>query len=277
MNESYLNRFYINDKLVIITGAAGLLGEMHAYAVLEAKGIPVLLDIDQTRLENLKIRLLERYPQGKVYSYKVDITKRDEILNVLDSVKGRGQTIYGLINNATNNPDMKNVSSGIGRLEDFSLEVWDNDLSVGLTGAFLCSQIFGAHMAENKEGVIVNISSDLGVIAPTQYLYEQPGLKEEEQPKKPVTYSVIKTGLIGLTRYLATYWADKNVRSNALAFGGVFNNQNPEFIEKLVKHIPMGRMADRDEYINTIIYMLSDASRYMNGSVVSIDGGRTAW
>ncbi len=277
MKTSYFDKFYIENKLVVITGAAGLLGEMHACAVIEARGVPVLVDINKKRMEELVQRLQETYPEAKVYSYIVDITSKEQINAVLVDITSKGENVYGLINNAANNPNMKNVDVGAGRLEEFDIDIWNKDLNVGLTGAFICSQVFGTHMAKNKEGVIVNISSDLGVIAPAQYLYEQPGLKDYQQPKKSVTYSVVKTGLIGLTRYLATYWADKNVRSNALAFGGVFNHQNPEFISKLVKHIPLGRMAEKDEYINTIIYMLSNGSSYMNGAVVSVDGGRTTW
>lgn len=277
MRDSYFKRFYIEGKLVVITGAAGLLGEMHAHAVIEAMGIPVLLDVNERRMNELVQRLQEKYPRSNVYSYKADITCKERIIEVLEDLTSKGEKVYGLINNAANNPNMKNASAGEGKFEEFDLDIWNKDLNVGLTGAFICSQIFGAHMAANQKGVIINISSDLGLIAPTQYLYEQTGLEDYQQPKKSVTYSVVKTGILGLTRYLATYWADRNVRSNALAFGGVFNNQNPEFITKLVKHIPLGRMAERDEYINTIIYMLGDSSSYMNGAVVSVDGGRTAW
>lgn len=277
MKKSYLDNFFIEGKLVVITGAAGLLGRMHAYAVIEAKGIPVLLDINEEQMAELNTSINEKYPDARVYSYVADITKKETIEAVLADIVSRGEKVYGLINNAACNPDMKNVKDGVGRLEEYDLDIWNMEIAVGLTGAFICSQVFGSHMAENNQGVIINISSDLGVIAPTQYLYEIAGADECEQPKKPVTYSIIKTGLIGLTRYLATYWADKNVRSNALAFGGVFNNQNPDFLDKLLKHIPLGRMADKDEYVNTIIYVLSDASKYMNGAVVLIDGGRTAW
>lgn len=128
-----------------------------------------------------------------------------------------------------------------------------------------------------EAGVILNISSDLGVIAPNQNLYRIDGETEENQPKKPVTYSVVKWGLIGLTKYLSTYWADKNVRSNAVAFGGVYNNQSEEFLKRVTELIPMGRMASKDEYMSSVIYLISEASSYMTGALVNIDGGRTAW
>ena len=189
MRNSYFERFYIKDQLVVITGAAGLLGEMHAYAVAEAGGIPVLLDINKSRLEELGRKFQTAYPQNEFYTYVTDITDKCSVKKVLDDLISKGKVVYGLINNAANNPDMKNVGKGVGRLEEFDSDVWNKDLSVGLTGAFICSQIFGTHMAENKKGVIINISSDLGIIAPTQYLYEKPGLEEWQQPKKSVTIS----------------------------------------------------------------------------------------
>ena len=150
-------------------------------------------------------------------------------------------------------------------------------MAVGLRGAFLCSQVLGSKMAEQGKGVIINISSDLGLIGPDQRLYEKKGLPEDQQPVKPVTYSVIKSGLIGLTRYLATYWATENVRCNAICPGGVENNQPIDFLEKVSKKIPMGRLAKIDEYQGTIVWMLSDSSSYLNGAIIPIDGGRTAW
>ena len=140
----------------------------------------------------------------------------------------------------------------------------------------LCSKIFGSEMAKRGKGVILNISSDLGIISPDQRIYKREGLDENEQTVKPVTYSVIKHGLIGLTRYLATYWPDKDVRCNALCPGGIFTNQDAEFVKKLTNLIPLGRMAREDEYKSAIVFLISDASSYMNGSVLNIDGGRTA-
>jgi len=132
-------------------------------------------------------------------------------------------------------------------------------------------------MAQRGSGVILNIASDLSVIAPDQRLYRREGLPEEQQPVKPVTYSVIKTALVGLTRYLATYWADQGVRVNALSPGGVYNGQGEEFVTRLTNLIPMGRMADHDEYRGAIQFLCSDASRYMTGQNIAIDGGRSVW
>jgi NAD(P)-dependent dehydrogenase (short-subunit alcohol dehydrogenase family) len=185
-----------------------------------------------------------------------------------------------LINNAANNPKMEDAGKNgptWSRLENFPLDVWNADISVGLTGAFLCSRVFGAAMAERGAGVILNVASDLGVIAPDQRLYRVDGAPEHAQPVKPVTYSVVKTGLVGLTRYLATYWAGRGVRANAISPGGVFNGQDEAFVARLANLIPMGRMARKDEYKAAIVFLVSDASSYMTGVNVVIDGGRTCW
>ena len=273
-----MDRFFVKNNVVIITGAAGLLGEMHTRAVIEAGGIPVLIDIDNGKLQEKRQILINDYGKDiKLETYVADITKKENLKEILRDLVEKYNRIDSLINNACNNPKMKNSKLGAGRFEDFNIEEWNSDLSVGLYGAMCCSQVFGEYMSKNGGGVILNISSDLGVIAPNQNLYKIEGEKEENQPKKPVTYSVVKWGLIGLTKYLSTYWADKNVRCNAVAFGGVFNNQNKEFLERVTQLIPMGRMASKDEYMSSIIYLISDASSYMTGALVSIDGGRTAW
>jgi len=132
-------------------------------------------------------------------------------------------------------------------------------------------------MVEKNNGVILNISSDLSIISPDQRLYKKEELKESKQPVKPVTYSVVKHGLTGLTRYLSTYWADKNIRVNSISPGGVYTDQPDEFVKKITKLIPLGRMANLDEYKAAIIFLCSDASSYMTGSNLVIDGGRSIW
>ena len=149
---------------------------------------------------------------------------------------------------------------------------------MGLTGAFLCAKHYGYQIAKNPEGgSIVNISSDLGLMAPDQRLYVNKELPEALQAVKPVTYSVVKTGIIGLTRYLSTYWADKNIRCNAMCPGVVENGQSAEFLTKVYSRIPMNRLAEADEYQGTLVWILSGASSYLNGAIVPVEGGRTAW
>ena len=163
-------------------------------------------------------------------------------------------------------------------LENFSLERWNQDLKVALTGSFLCSKYFGKEIIKNKKGgVILNISSDLGLIAPNQFLYEKKVNNRIIRNKKPISYSVVKSGIIGLTKYLSTYWANKNIRCNCLCPGGIYNKQDKSFHKKIKKLIPLNRMANKKDYITTVIWALSENTEYLNGSIISIDGGRTVW
>ncbi|RKI99428.1 SDR family oxidoreductase [bacterium D16-54] len=275
-----IEKFYIENKVVVITGGAGLLGCKHAEAVIEGKGIPVLLDISQAAVNIADRRLKEKYGSAcKIETYVVDITKREEIEKIAGELVERYGHIDVLINNAANNPKVEGDAANMKAIqfENFPLQMWMEDIAVGLTGAFACAQVLGNIMAKQGKGVILNISSDLGIIAPDQRIYQKDGLAEEQQTVKPVTYSVIKHGLIGLTKYLATYYAQKGVRANVLCPAGVYNGQNEEFLQKLTNLIPMGRMADVEEYKSTILYLISEASSYMTGSTVIVDGGRTCW
>lgn len=275
--QSCLEKFSLNNHVIVITGAAGLLGQMHTRAVLDAGGMPVMLDIDESRLKNVLVGLKAEYPGANIEGFVCSITDKDDLTEICEQLNEKYGRIDGLINNACHNPTMKESVKGDGRFEKMTYQEWLDDSEIGIYGSICCSQVFGGYMAKHGGGVILNIASDLGIIAPNQNLYKIEGLPEDEQPKKPVTYSTIKWGLLGLTKYLATYWADKNVRSNALAFGGVYNNQGEPFLSRVKEQIPLGRMANKDEYMGSIVYMLSDASSYMTGAVVSIDGGRTAW
>ncbi len=275
-----IEKFYIENKVVIITGGAGLLGRKHAEAVIDAKGIPVLIDISKAALDNAKDKMADTYGMNcKMETYVADITNREEINQAADDLLKKYGHIDVLINNAANNPKVESDAANMKAIqfENFPIQMWLDDIAVGLTGAFTCAQVFGSIMAKQQRGVMLNISSDLGIIAPDQRIYRKEGLADDEQTVKPVTYSVIKHGLIGLTKYLATYYAEKGVRVNSLCPAGVFNGQNEEFLRKLTNLIPMGRMADIEEYKSTVLYLISDASSYMTGSTVIVDGGRTCW
>ena len=254
------------------------LGIRHAEAVAAYGGNPILLDLSQEAVDQLANRLSQDYGV-QAFGYAVDISNEQEIEKNVGILIEQYGKIDGLVNNAANNPKVEESSDkNFSRMENFPLGVWNHDVAVGLTGAFLCAKHYGYQIAQNPEGgSIVNMSSDLGIMAPDQRLYQQPGLPESQQPVKPVTYSVVKTGLIGLTRYLATYWADKNVRCNAMCPGGVNNGQPEEFLKEVHARIPMNRLAAADEYQGTLLWMLSDASSYLNGAIVPVEGGRTAW
>lgn len=272
-----IESFKIDNKVFIITGGAGLLGKKHAEAVIDGGGIPVLLDISAVALEKAK-KELAGDESITIETYVADITKEEQLIAIKNDLIKKYDRVDGLINNAANNPKVEDKSENLNhRFESFSQSMWYEDIEVGLTGAMLCSKVFGSYMASRGEGVILNISSDLGIIAPDQRIYQKKDVKDEEQMVKPVTYSVIKHGLIGLTKYLATYWADKGIRVNALCPAGISNGQDEEFLCKLENLIPMGRMANVDEYKATVLYLLSEASSYMTGSTMIVDGGRTCW
>ena len=264
--------FDLSGRVAVITGGAGLLGLQHAAIVKELGATPILLDIDEFGLNDAASKGIID-PKN---AYICDIRSPQNIDSIRDTIISRFGRVDILINNAANNPRFEGQSTAMTRLESFSIEQWRDDIDVGLTGAFLCARSFGMAMAENQRGVILNISSDLGLIAPDQRIYSDGGAEDNLSPVKPVTYSVVKAGLIGLTRYLATYWAPE-IRVNALAPGGVANNQDEAFVKRLTNLIPLGRMADVEEYQAIVAYMVSDASSYMTGAVVSVDGGRTTW
>jgi NAD(P)-dependent dehydrogenase (short-subunit alcohol dehydrogenase family) len=270
--------FRLDDKIIVITGATGLLGRKHAEAIACYGGTPILLDLSQQAVDSFANELNDKYKIDSV-GFAIDITDEKAIEKNVQQLIERFTKIDGLVNNAANNPkveDSKKVN--FSRLENFPLNIWIDDIAVGLTGSFLCAKHYGFAISQNSNGgSIVNISSDLGLIAPDQRLYAKDGIDNDKQNVKPVTYSVVKTGLIGLTRYLATYWADKNVRCNAMCPGGVENGQPNDFLEEVNKRIPMGRMASANEYQGTLLWMLSDASSYLNGAIVPVEGGRSAW
>jgi NAD(P)-dependent dehydrogenase (short-subunit alcohol dehydrogenase family) len=270
--------FRLDGKIIVITGSSGLLGRKHAEAIACYGGTPILLDLSQQAVTELADKLNNKYNVGAV-GFAVDITNENAIKNNIKQLIELFGKIDGLVNNAANNPKVEDSSKvNFSRLENFPLDMWNDDLNVGLTGSFLCAKYYGFAISKNPQGgSIVNISSDLGLIAPDQRLYRKDNIDDSLQNVKPVTYSVVKTGLIGLTRYLSTYWANKNVRCNAICPGGVENGQPDNFLKEVNKRIPIGRMANSDEFQGVLVWMLSDASSYLNGSIIPVDGGRSTW
>ena len=261
------DRFSLDNKVALITGGAGLLGMQHAICLLKAGATVYLADNNIIKAEKVAKTL-----GSKCIPIFIDVSKEISVKKVSKKIITVEKKIDILINNAANNPAVttkKNFFSETS-LEKFKLSMWKKDIDVGLTGSFLASKYFGTLIAKNKKGgSIINISSDLGLIAPDQRIYSNNNIK-------PITYSVVKTGILGLNRYLSTYWP-KKVRSNAVCFGGVLNKQNKSFLKKVNRLIPMGRMAFPGEYNGVISFLCSDDSSYLNGAVIPVDGGRTAW
>lgn len=271
-----LLNYKLNKKFCLITGAAGLLGYEHACAILEAEGDVVLTDVDNKKLIRTYKKLKSRFDSQKILYYEMDVSNLESIKYVLKKLKKKKIKIKILINNAAIDSKISknNNFSNNFKFENFSLEVWNKEIQVGLTGAMLCSKVFGNEM-KNGGGVILNIASDLSVIAPNQSIYKNKS--EKNHNVKPVTYSVVKHGLIGLTKYLATYWPKNKIRCNALSPGGVLNNQGKEFLSKVNSQIPLNRLADKNEYKAAVQFLCSDASSYMTGQNLIIDGGRSIW
>jgi NAD(P)-dependent dehydrogenase (short-subunit alcohol dehydrogenase family) len=268
--------FDLSGRVAIVTGGAGLLGYHHGAILAAAGAHVVLLDLAAAKPEGRAAQLTQEHGP-ECLGLEADITDERSILAARDKVLARFGRVDILINNAANNPKVEDQKPGQpwSRLENFPIETWNADIAVGLTGAFLCSRVFGQEMVKRGKGVILNIASDLAVIAPDQRLYRKEGVAEDQQPVKPVTYSVVKTALLGLTRYLSTYWVGNGVRVNAISPGGVFNGQPEEFTAKLHALIPMARMAGKDEYQGAVLFLCSDASSYMTGQNLIVDGGRS--
>ena len=274
-----LTKFSLEHKNALITGAAGMLGREHAIAILKSGGNVILSDVDDGKLQNLKLSLGEEFDKKKISAIVMNVAAEDSIVDASTQLDAINTRVDILINNAAINPKVSNhLSINSSRLENMNLQDWNFEIAVGLTGAFLCSKTFGSKMAEDgKGGVILNIASDLSVFSPDQRIYRRDGLADELQPVKPITYSVIKAGLVGLTKYLSTYWLDQAIRCNALSPGGVFNGQGEEFLSKITNLIPLGRMAEKNEYRSAIQFLCSEASSYMNGQNIVMDGGRSSW
>jgi len=269
-------KFDLTGKIAIITGGAGLLADQHINAVLQNGGKVVLIDINKKKLQLKKNKLQKKFSKNKILIFEADITSEEEIRKIQKYLKFKNYNMNILINNAaidySLNSKVNKLTKNI-KLENFDIEIWKRDLNVGLLGSLICTKIFGSEMAKRKQGVIINVASDLSFISPDNRIYNNNSKKINFV--KPVSYSVVKHGIIGLTRYTATYWANKNIRCNAIAPGGIINNQSKSFLKKISQLIPLGRLAYKNEYEASILYLISDASSYMNGAVLTIDGGRT--
>lgn len=267
--------FSVKDKVVIITGGLGQLGRQFSLALVDRGAKVAIFDL-QANEQKIIERFSGRHDDASLFFLPVDITQWSSIKAGLNKVTTRWGPPYALINNAAldsppNAPEEEN-----GPFESYPETSWDKVMEVNAKGVFLCCQVIGGQMAEAGRGSIINICSIYGLVSPDQRIYEYRGLAGTPF-FKPVAYSASKSALVNLTRYLATYWAGKKVRANTLSFGGVFNNQEEEFLKGYCARVPLGRMAREDEYNGAIIFLVSDASSYMTGTNLIIDGGWTAW
>jgi NAD(P)-dependent dehydrogenase (short-subunit alcohol dehydrogenase family) len=270
-----LDEFNLINRHIIVTGAAGLLGREFCEAIAQNKGIPIMLDTNKNKLISIHESILIKYGINSIY-FDCDITNELQLIKVNKLLETKNIQIRGIVNNAAINNSPQDITENSNRLEDYKIEQWKKEIDVGLTGAFIVIKIFARNMLNHgKSCSIVNISSDLGLIAPDHRIYNLENA--ELQFFKPVAYSVIKHGIIGLTKYISTYWLGKNIRCNTLSPSAVFSNQSEKFINKLIKLIPMNRMSEKTEFNSALIFLLSDASSYMTGSNLILDGGRSTW
>ncbi len=260
--------FSLQGKAIVITGGLGQLGREYTKATVEAGGHIACLDM----------RLPEKpdYPADQVLYLQCDITSRTALEEALAAITNTFGIPFGLINNAALDSPPDALPAENGPFETYPESAFDKVMDVNVKGAFLSCQIFGSAMAQAGRGSIINISSIYGVVAPDQSLYEY-RRQRGEMFFKPAAYGVSKSALLNLTRYLGVYWAKSGVRVNTLVLAGVRRQQEQAFLNAYEQRIPIGRMAHADEYNGTIIYLLSDASRYMTGATVTVDGGWTAW
>ena len=263
--------FDVSKEIVLITGVSGQLGSQYAKAFLERNARVVGLDI-QTSTDCDKFT--EQHPEN-YYFCESDVTSKGSLIDTLREIKTKFGIPTVLINNAAIDSPPSAPPEENGPFEDYPEASWDKVVDVNLKGVYLTCQVFGAEMAKNRRGSIINIASIYGVVSPDQNLYEY-RRQRGEVFFKPVAYSASKSAILNLTRYLSVYWARQGIRVNSLTIAGVFNNQEKEFLDAYCGRIPIGRMANADEYNGSVLYLASSASHYMTGANLVIDGGWTA-
>lgn len=264
--------FSLEGKVAVVTGAGGLLGKAHCEALAEAGASVVAADLAIESVEGLAEAL-----NGSHLALSLDVTSPESVNKALREVISRFGKVDILVNNAAVNDMVEDpkATSDLSKFENYPLALWNRSLQVNLTGVFLCSQIFGGWMASHGGGSIINIASTYGITAPDQSLYiNEAG---EQVFHKPPAYSVTKGGVIMFTRYLAAYWGKQKVRVNTLSPGGVWNGQNDFFVAQYSKRTPLGHMAGRNDYQGAIVFLAGEASAYMTGANLVVDGGWTIW
>jgi 2-deoxy-D-gluconate 3-dehydrogenase len=278
MNDP-LELFNLSGRTAIVTGGAGLLGAEFCRTLAGAGAQVIVADLDFERASQLAQAITA--DGGEAVGVDLDVTDPESVQSLLAITLENFGRLDILVNSAALDPKFdpqhapaESQMAGTGAFEDYPLEAWNQALDVNLTGAFLCCQAAVRPMLEQRSGVIVNLSSIYGLSGPDQRMYQRPGKPVQY---KPVFYSVTKWGILGLTQYLATYYAGKNIRVNALSPGGVYNGHDENFVHSYSARAVIGRMAEKDEMNGALLFLASDASAYMTGANLIIDGGWTAW
>jgi NAD(P)-dependent dehydrogenase (short-subunit alcohol dehydrogenase family) len=267
--------FDLSERIIVVTGGLGQLGAQFTQTLLERGARVALLDVTADE-HSVRKKFGDTFSRAQLLALKTDVTQRASIERALEIITAQWGTPHGLVNNAALDSPPNAPAQENGSFETYPETSWDKVMDVNVKGVMQCCQVIGGAMARAGRGSIINISSIYGLVSPDQRIYEY-RRQRGEIFFKPVAYAVSKSALLNLTRYLATYWAEKNVRVNTLTFAGVYNQQDAEFLKHYTPKVPLGRMARPNEYNGAIVFLLSDASSYMTGSNMIIDGGWTAW
>lgn len=278
MSDRLSALFSLKNEIVVLTGGYGLIGSVLAKGLAE---LGAKVAVIEPKLDAAKTSALGGGDNIAVFA--ADVTKRDQLERALAGIRARWGAPTGLVNNAALDSPPDAPAAENGPFETYPEASWDRVMEVNAKGVFLCAQVFGGAMAEAGRGSIVNVGSIYGVVSPDQSLYEY-RRTDGETFFKPVAYAASKSALYNFTRYLAAYWGQKTVRANIVTFAGVFNNQDPRFLEAYAKKIPLRRpgrealanMAAPDDYLGAVAFLLSPASSYMTGAELRVDGGFTS-
>ena len=256
--------FSLEGRTAVVTGGLGQLGREITRGLVERGARVAIFDLEPGT------------DHGSVRCFPVDVTDRTAIEDATREVVDAWGVPYVLVNAAAIDSPPDAPGEEVGPFEDYPSESFDRVMAVNVKGALLCCQVIGARMAEAGRGSIINVSSIYGMLSPVQDVYDF-RRREGEAFFKPVAYSVSKSALYNLTRYLATYWARRGVRVNTLTLAGVWNEQPAEFVDAYTARLPLGRMADAHEVVGPVVFLASDASSYVTGANLVADGGWSAW
>ncbi len=273
-----IQEFNLQGKQVLITGGSGVLGEKHAEVICDLGGSPIISDIENESTQNLVNKLQNKYNTG--IGLVADISDEEDMKRAIKSILGKVNRIDVLINNAalTARGMAERAADFFECFEDYKYDAWKEMINVNLTGHFIVSKLVGKLMIQQRSGVIINIASEIGLIGPDQRIYR--GIKNpyNDGPlSSPPSYPLTKAGVIYLTKYLDACWGKYNVRINTLCPGGVFDNHEKKFVKNYSNLVPLARMAQKDEYKGAIAFLATDASSFMTGSTLVVDGGKTCW
>lgn len=266
------NIFSLEGKTAVVTGGAGLIGVKQCKALSDFGATVVVCDLDLEKTEQIAFEL-----NNHSFATTLDVTREESVIRVKNTVLSKTKSIDILVNNAAINDIFSNNSSILEQsmFENYSFELWEKSLKVNLTGTFLCCKIFGSEMAKQKKGSIINVASTYGIVGPDQSIYKNEN--GEQMFFKSPSYPAGKGAIVNFTRYLAAYWGNKGIRVNTLSPGGVENGQDSYFIKNYSQKTMLGRMAKPEDYIGAIVFLASDASLYVTGTNLIVDGGWTAW